>query len=439
MSEPSAAPSLPRVLKRTLEVIDNLKSIALWSATLIALGAFVALLVREVGETRTVVDPIEVPEALRAKGYSSEVMSTVLIDRIAKMTEVAVDRKERQEVAPGWGTADVVVPTLNISLNATAGLFKSLLGNPNRHVSGEVVAAPGSADRYLLTLRISSGVDGWHVVEPLDGSDPPWAMGEDVKGLIDGPALALLSRIDPLSAASYAYVTDGQKAETANDLGDSHERGRIIEALDRCLEICDQSDRAAAYAIWGGLLAHAAKLRSEPALRVEALAKFEQGEKIGPLMSDALTQWGDLLITAGHDKEGFARYEQAKLRYPRDFRVPYNRAERLVALKRYKEAFDQYQRSVALDPTQEWTFVQWGKALLETGDYDQAEQKFSAAVLLDAGLGPAYRGLAEVLQHRDLRAEAERMLRRANLLDPPSPGAKTVATPPPASLSPQAG
>src|SRR5215217_7704850 len=103
-------------LKRASEFVDRLKSIVLWTTTLGAIAAFSCLVWREVQTVRTVVEPITVPEVLRQQGYTSEVMSTVLIDRISQITQEAVHRQERNAVAAGWRTADVVVPTLNLSL-----------------------------------------------------------------------------------------------------------------------------------------------------------------------------------------------------------------------------------------------------------------------------------------------------------------------------------
>jgi tetratricopeptide (TPR) repeat protein len=438
--QPAASPGR-EPLRRAAEGIDRLKTLVLWTITLGALAAFLCLVVREVRTVRTVVEPIAVPESLRAQGYTPEVMSTMLIDRIADMTRAAVDRKERQAVAAGWRAADVVVPTLNISLASTAGLFENLFEMPDTRISGEVVREPGEAEAYRLTLRVSAAADGWQVIEaPAVSRSRGWAKSDPIAGLVEQPAQALLLRIDPLSAASYAYVRLAEGARDAEGLGDRYERGPIVEAINRCLDACTGQDRATAYALWANLLARAAQLNEDPALLAEAVEKFGHAARAGTLKSDDRTRWADALIELGRADEGLAMYDEAARLHGDDFLMPYNRGMRLKALGRYEEAATSFARAAELGPGREWTHWAWGDTLLRLERWSEAEVQFRTATMLDGGIAPAFRGLAEALQRQGRGEEARRMLARADRLEPaPAAGTPVSLRPPPSPPAPPAG
>jgi hypothetical protein len=439
----SRSPYNGELLGRAAETLDRTKTVVLWTATLGVLTAFAFMVVREVREVRTVVAPIEVPEALRQEGYTPEVLSTVLIDRVAQMTRAAVDRSERGIVAAGWGTADVVVPTLNISLNATAGLFESLLGRPDNRVSGEVVHYPGADPRtYRLSLRLSGADGGWQTIQTSPGSqDSRWAEGEPIERLVEPMAQALLLAIDPLSAASFLYVSRAEQATKAADLGHLFEDGPIIDAISRCIDECAPGDRAAAYVLRANLSAHAGDLKDDDILRMEALEQFTQAARTGALKAKDYTKWGDVLIALRQEPAGFAKYDWAARRYPRDFIVPYNRGLALAALGRHDEAIAQFQHSTHLDGSKEWTLIAWGDSLLRLELWPQAELRYRQAILLDGAIAAAYRGLAKALAAQEGREqEAARMQARAELLGRKATEASVSLTPPLSSPgSPPAG
>lgn len=419
------------MLTRISEIVDRIKTIVLWTVTLGALAAFISLLVREVREIRTIADPIAVPDSLRLRGYTPEVLSTVLIDRIAAMTAAPVARAERGTVAAGWGTADVVVPTLNISLNSTAGLFENLLGRPDIRVSGEIVSDSASGPTgYELSLRVSDVDGGWQTISAPAATG--WSVDQPIDALVQPVAEALLLAIDPLSAASFAYVSSAERADDADALGDLDQRGQIVDAISRCLETCSSEDQVAAYVLWANLQARAAELRGDDALRREAVEKLEQARRIGPLKGDDHTKWGDLLIALCEEGAGFAQYELAELNHPDDFIVPYNRGRALAGLGRHTEAVAQFEISAEIDPSREWTFVAWGDALAALERWPEAERRYRQAIQLDGRIGPAFRGLGQAVAAQGGReAEAKRMTQRAQLLDPTGGTAAATATPPP--------
>jgi tetratricopeptide (TPR) repeat protein len=434
----SPSPVTREILRQAADILDRTKTIVLWTLTLGMLAAFTYTVVREVQEVRTVVDPIEVPVVLRQQGYTPEVLSTVLIDRVAQMTRAAVHRSERGTVAAGRGTADVVVPTLNISLNSTAGLFESLLGRPDIRVSGEVVQAQSAgANIYQLNLRVSGKDGGWQQVHTARGfAASRWAEGEPIEQLVEPMAQALLLAIDPLSAAAFLYVSLAEPAIKAEDLGSLFEHGPIIDAISRCIEECSAEDRSAAYVLWANLSAQAGDLRDDDALRKDALEQFTQAARNGALKGEDYTKWGDILIALGQENAGFARYDWAARRYPNDFIVPYNRGLALAELGRHEEAIAQFRRSTHLDGTREWTFSEWGDSLLELRRWSEAERQYRQAILLDGAIAEAYHGLSKALAAQEGgQLEAERMQARAALLgwkvteasaslkQPPSPAA----------------
>ena len=407
-----AAPLRERIMAG-LSTIGDLARVALSVITSLAALMFLVLVVVEWRTVRTLVEPLQVPDTLVDKGLTAEVMSSTLLDRISTVTASDRDRWRPASIAPGWGTTDLNIPLLDISVASLAGLAKTLWGPPDLRVTGEVVAAPGAADTYTVRLRLKDPTNGWVVLKPTHQS--VWNSTTDpVEALFDPVIHDLLLHTDPLSLANHSYVTEVEqyRARAAEhrlspDLCELHQRGEIVEAIGRCIRGCGVEDKALAYIVWGDLLMQASDLRGDDAALLEdAIDKYAAAIAIADETGIAYTHWGQALDKLGRVQEGATKFAEAVAEHDDDFLAQYDLAERLMmglpanpaeaaAAPDLARAIDHYGRSARLQPDNDWTLTRWGQALLRRQDLARAAEKFREAIRLSGSNVAAREGLCE--------------------------------------------
>ena len=196
-------------------------------------------------------------------------MSSTLLDRVSAVTAFDRDRWRPASIAPGWGTTDLNIPLLDISVASLAGLAKTLWGPTDLRVTGEVVPAPRRKEAPIpcgYGSRIPPGLDRADTPGP-EHVEPGHRPGREAVRP-RGPQLLL--HTDPLSLANHDYITEVEqyRARSAErplrpDLCELHQRGEIVEAIGRCISGCGTTDKALAYILWGDLLQKASDLRGQ--------------------------------------------------------------------------------------------------------------------------------------------------------------------------------
>ena len=393
-----------------LSTIGELARIALSVITSLAALMFLVLVFVEWRTVRTLVEPLQVPAALSDTGLTPEVMSSTLLDRISAVTAFDRTRWRPASIAPGWGTTDLNIPLLDISVASLAGLAKTLWGPTDLRVTGEVVPAPGKAGAYTLRLRLKDPTNGWIVVKP--AGETAWNPSTDpVEQLFDPVIHELLLHTDPLSLANHDYVTEVEQYRVRSvepslgaDLCQLHQQGEIVEAIGRCIANCGATDKALAYILWGDLLQKASDLRGQDtALLEDAIDKYAAAIALADATGVAYTHWGQVLDKLGRQQEGAAQYAKAVAEHDDDYLAHYDLAEHLMgrlpaeagADPNLRLAIDHYARSAELQPGNDWTLTRWGQALLRRGDHAGAAAKFRDAIRISGGNAAARQGLCE--------------------------------------------
>jgi tetratricopeptide (TPR) repeat protein len=210
---------------------------------LAGVAALLFLLVREVRREDVEVAPIAVPPRLVEAGLTPEVVALRLQDAIEQIARSATaERVDRPATELAGSQPDFNVPIAGLSLRGVASLVRSVLGLPQRRVSGEIIAEPG--ERIAMRLRITGAgqiaeVRGqpvanpdallaaaapavWRVLEPRIYA---WHLVDSATDLAAArdelDRMARVPRIDAATARTIAYVDtrilmrQGQHAEAA--------------------------------------------------------------------------------------------------------------------------------------------------------------------------------------------------------------------------------
>lgn len=396
-----------------LSAVGDLAKIALSVITSLAALMFLALVVVEWRTVRTLVEPLQVPASLADQGLTPEVMSSTLLDRISVITAFDRDRWRPASIAPGWGTTDLNIPLLDISVASLAGLAKTLWGPTDLRVTGEVVAVPGAKDTYTVRLRLKDPTKGWILLTPMVPST--WNSTTDpVEKLFDHVVHDLLLHTDPLSLANHDYVTEVERYRDRSvglrlraDVCELHQRGEIVEAISQCITTCGAKDKALAYILWGDLLKKASDLRGgDRSLLEDATHKYEAAIAFSDDNGVAYTHWAEALAKLDRGQESSDKHAEAVAAHDDDYLAHYDLAEHLLQVPEdgsveapsgtaLASAIDHYARSAQLKPDNDWTLTRWGQALLQLKDHKQAEEKFRRAILLNGNNTAARQGLCE--------------------------------------------
>src|SRR5207253_8028600 len=124
-------------------------TIALSAVLIAALAAVLYAIVRALRRNTIFLDPIDVPRALAARGFSPAVVAERLLDALLAMQRRAPTLKELRGVDASAALVDLQVSG-RFSLQAIVRCIHRLLRIPETHVCGEITR---DGDGYELTLR----------------------------------------------------------------------------------------------------------------------------------------------------------------------------------------------------------------------------------------------------------------------------------------------
>ena len=181
----------------SLQQIDLLLSIALM-LVIIAFIVLVALaLRRELRSDTVVLDPIEVPEDLAARGYSPAVAAARLLDVLREMQNRSGASSERRAAERAAGAPEVQLPGTRVSMRSLIRYLRRLLGMPPSEISGEITREDGG---YRIRLR----QNGIRIVAVGDRRPPT----QDLDLLFQSGASDLLLAVDPYPLIATAYFNE---------------------------------------------------------------------------------------------------------------------------------------------------------------------------------------------------------------------------------------
>jgi tetratricopeptide (TPR) repeat protein len=150
----------------------------------------------------------------------------------------------------------------------------------------------------------------------------------------------------------------------------------------------------------------------------EALAAYEQAEKLDTTNVRASYRKGAVLYTLQRYKEAVEAYDHALQLDPRLLNAYIWKGRALAELKRYKEALTVYERAQHLDPDAVSIYYNKAVSLVQLQRYEEALSTFEQALQLDPHLISAHNGKGVVLEHMQRYEEALVAYEQALRLNP---------------------
>jgi tetratricopeptide (TPR) repeat protein len=386
-------------------------------------AALLFLLVREVRREDVEVAPIAVPPRLVEAGLTPEVVALRLQDAIEQIARSATaERVDRPATELAGSQPDFNVPIAGLSLRGVAVLVRSVLGLPQRRVSGEIVLE--SDNRAGIRLRVTgagqvadlrglpvANPDAllaaaapavWRVLEPriyawhlLDSATDLVAARDELDSLARRPGL------DPAASRTIAYIEarilmrQGQHAEAAR-LAEQlttdhpgfalgwHARGLALMALARPEE--------SLAALRQGVAADPGSIHPRLALSWqlrnlrrydEALAVLAEARRIAPDSSELWTNEALTLNLAQRPAEGVAAARRAVLADPRSPAARGALVETLVASGQAAEALAASETALALVRPNAYLIHARGRALAAVGRIEEGLEQLRLAEARD--------------------------------------------------------
>jgi tetratricopeptide (TPR) repeat protein len=367
---------------------------AVWSiiftTTVIVVVTGAAVVVRrEFRRTSIVIDPIDVPTDLAARGYTPTVVAQRIAVELAALQRVARVQGRRLEDAVELSTLqiDFTVPTAGISYRTLLRYVRQSFGRPEQRVRGEIVRR--SSPHPLLqppssledSLRITLRTVGSETTPP----DLEVDSEAQLPDLLKRAAFEIATLVDPYLIAAYWFRAEQGERRFA----------KTLEAVSRCLQRTPPQEHHRAYVTWGNVLLAQRKF-------ADAEEKFRTAARIAPRRGATSNSHGNLLRTMRRFDAADRMYRTALRFDRRDAGAWSNLGNVCNDRRRHEQAIRCYRRALSIDPRFVSALSGWGLALWRLGYLDEAERCFSRAVDLDPRFGWSYINWARLLffQHR---------------------------------------
>jgi tetratricopeptide (TPR) repeat protein len=153
-----------------------------------------------------------------------------------------------------------------------------------------------------------------------------------------------------------------------------------------------------------------------------AEAEFQRAIALNAGYATAHQWYSEMLVTAGRGAEALAEIQRARELDPLSIVINSNIGRVLFWSKRYDEAIASYRGTLEMDPDHAWTHVHLGMALVEKGDFEEAQRAFQKSRTYfqqgpSSGQAYAYARMGRKAEARRILAEFHRRpaLEEANL------------------------
>jgi cytochrome c-type biogenesis protein CcmH/NrfG len=217
-SDPPPNESQPRTLFSILSAIPKVIE-GSWIA--ISRGGLIGLTVALsiafwplISDRKFVIGEFSVPEELRAKGMTGNTIARRLYEHITEIQRIAkaAVAAQQHDAEPFASTetvvkgADIKFLGAEINLGTLLIQLRTLLGKKDTQIVGEVIVDPNSIWKYRLEVH-AIGEHAW-----TKRTEPSL----DIDGLLNGIAVNVVEKFDPLSAGYYFYLNPNQEKRQEN-------------------------------------------------------------------------------------------------------------------------------------------------------------------------------------------------------------------------------
>ncbi|MGF6553575.1 tetratricopeptide repeat protein [Paraburkholderia youngii] len=369
-----------------------------WLVILLTIGS-ICLVARGVLTRQLLVPPVETPQALTERGYTSNFVAERIM---SAMKEIGRDAESipHDTMTSNDAQQDIQIPGQEMSYATTVRFIKGLLQREDVAVHVGITKTNNSADSYVAHVQIEHG--------PFNGreSTVPFE-GRDLEKFVHDIATTAMRLAEPNILASHLF-TQVQKTKCSLAQCDYRE---IVGIYDEVLAL--PSSEQAQWAVAGKAWLLDSQQRSKEAEQQirEALTQYKDSAVLRASLGIALEQQNRIddaleeLRTGANETSRTAE----NLRLLGDVLLHTNRHDR--------EALDAFRRAAEMNPESVDALHDWAEALVKTGHYDEAIEKLSRAVALRPDLAPSYAEWGRALEHKGALREAARKYAQAMQLD----------------------
>jgi len=370
-----------------------------WVFAVLTIG-FLCLVVRGVLTRQLLVPPVEAPQTLAERGYTSNFLAERIM---SAMKEIGHDAESipHDTMTENDAQPDIQIPGQEMSYATTVRFIKGVIKRNDVVVHVGITKTGDSADSYVAHLQIEGGqFNARESTVPFEG--------RDLEKFVRDIAVKAMRLAEPNILASHLF---SQVQRTKCSLAHCDYRD-IVSIYDEVLALpaSEQGEWALAGKAW--LLAiqglskeaeqqtrdalttykHSAVLRASLGIALEqqhriddALDALRAGASEKSRTAENLRLLGDVLLHAHRYPEALDAFKQAAAMKPDSVDTLHDWGEALVTVGRYDEAIDKLSRAVALRPDLAPSYAEWGRALDRQGDLRGASRKYAQALQLDAG------------------------------------------------------
>ncbi|MGF6290408.1 tetratricopeptide repeat protein [Paraburkholderia sp. BR13444] len=369
-----------------------------WLVILLTIGS-ICLVARGVLTRQLLVPPVETPQALTERGYTSNFVAERIM---SAMKEIGRDAESipHDTMTSNDAQQDIQIPGQEMSYATTVRFIKGLLQREDVAVHVGITKTNNSADSYVAHVQIEHG--------PFNGRESAVPFeGRDLEKFVHDIATTAMRLAEPNILASHLF-TQVQKTKCSLAQCDYRE---IVGIYDEVLAL--PSSEQAQWAVAGKAWLLDSQQRSKEAEQQirEALTQYKDSAVLRASLGIALEQQNRIddaleeLRTGANETSRTAE----NLRLLGDVLLHTNRHDR--------EALDAFRRAAEMNPESVDTLHDWAEALVKTGHYDEAIEKLSRAVALRPDLAPSYAEWGRALEHKGALREAARKYAQALQLD----------------------
>uniref|UniRef100_E1TGW0 Tetratricopeptide TPR_1 repeat-containing protein n=1 Tax=Burkholderia sp. (strain CCGE1003) TaxID=640512 RepID=E1TGW0_BURSG len=370
-----------------------------WVFAVLTIGFF-CLVVRGVLTRQLLVPPVQTPQSLVERGYTSNFLAERIMSSMRAIGQDA-ESIPHDTMTDNDAQPDIQIPGQEMSYASTVRFIKGVIKRTDVVVHVGITKVDDRADSYVAHVQIEGG--------PFDARESTVSFeGRDLEKFVHDIAVKAMRLAEPNILASHLY---SQVQKTKCSLAQC-DYGEIVAIYDEVLALpaSEQGEWALAGKAW--LLAdqglskeaeqqtrealtvyqHSAVLHASLGIALEqqhriddALEALRAGASEKSKTAENLRLLGDVLLHANRYSEALDAFKQAD-RMKSDFVDNlHDWGEALVTVGRYDEAIEKLSRAVALRPDLAPSYAEWGRALDRKGDLSGASRKYAQAMQLDAG------------------------------------------------------